>query len=144
MTGRAVPGLADLRVQAQVGHQSVRGLEAGEIPDCGHVGTRLRKSTLSVFTFASAIALVLRGFDTEGTHRNEPAAMKIHLPCRCRQTQEPHQPGRPHQRLENHPQHPDRPLRRPQRRPHPINTITPDTQDSRASLLSYREAAEQH
>ena len=46
------------------------------------------------------------------------------LPRRHRPTQEPHQPHRQDQRLENHTQHPDYPPRRPDRRPHPMKTIT--------------------
>lgn len=60
-----------------------------------------------------------------GHFPNEQAAMKAHLPCRHPPTQEPHQPDRQDQRLESHPEHTDRPLRRPDRRPHPMNTITP-------------------
>ncbi len=36
VAGGAVAGLVDLGVQAQVGHEAVRGLEAGEVPDRGH------------------------------------------------------------------------------------------------------------
>jgi len=47
------------------------------------------------------------------------------LPCRYRQAQDPEQPHRQDQRLEDHTEHPDRPLRRPDRRPHQMKTITP-------------------
>ena len=60
-----------------------------------------------------------RGHSPQRTSRHESP-----LPCRHHPTQEPHQPDRPHQRLESHPQHPDRPLRRPHRRPHPMKTTT--------------------
>ena len=46
------------------------------------------------------------------------------LPCRHCQAQEPEQPHRQDQRLEDHTEHTDRPLRRQDRRPHQMKTIT--------------------
>ena len=60
-----------------------------------------------------------RGHSPQRTSRHESP-----LPCRHHPTQEPHQPDRPHQRLQSHPEHTDRPLRRPHRRPHPMKTTT--------------------
>ncbi len=46
------------------------------------------------------------------------------LSCSHHQTQEPREPQRQDQRLENHPEHTHNPLPRPDRRPHQMKTIT--------------------
>ena len=84
----------------------------------------LRRAVCTTNSIESLNARFRRAVRYRGHFPNEQAAMKTHLPCRHRQTQEPLQPLRQDQRLEDHPEHTDRPLRRPHRRPHPMNTIT--------------------
>ncbi|WP_419840661.1 transposase [Candidatus Poriferisodalis sp.] len=90
----------------------------------GEFPPELRRVVYTTNAIESLNARFRRAVRHRGHFPNEQAAMKVHLPCRQRSTQEPHQPHRQDQRLESHPQHLDRPLRRPDRRPHPMNTTT--------------------
>ena len=83
----------------------------------------LRRVVYTTNAVESLNARFRRAVRHRGHFPNEQAALKA-LPCRHRQAQEPEQPHRQDQRLENHTQHTDRPLRRPDRRPHQMKTIT--------------------
>ena len=96
----------------------------GEFVPFGEFPAELRRVACTANATDSHCARFRRAVRHRGHFPNEQAAMKAHLPCRHRQTQEPTQPHRQGQRLEDHPEHPGRPLRRPHRRPHPMNTTT--------------------
>ncbi len=90
----------------------------------GEFPAELRRVACTTNAIESHSARFRRAVRHRGHFPNEQAAMKALLPCRHDQTQEPVQPDRQDQRLEDHPEHTGRPLRRPDRRPHPTNTTT--------------------
>lgn len=90
----------------------------------GESPAELRRVVYTTNATDSLNARFRRAVRHRGHFPNEQAAMKVHLPCRHCPAKEPVQPDRQNQRLEGHPEHTDRPLRRPNRRPHPMKTIT--------------------
>ena len=107
----------------------------------GEFPAELRRAVCTTNATDSHCARFRRAVRHRGHSPNEQAAMKAHLPCRHRQTQEPAQPDRQDQRPKDHPEHTGRPLRRPHRRPHPTDTITAGYTKNRTVPPAMEQAA---